>query len=170
MSRMSAPDQTPAKPGYVRQPRPETGCTRNTRCDECLNDLTFDNIARCTAWSSTKGHRCSRAATPGTVVCASHGSKAPQTRRKAQLRLAELVDPAIGTLAREMAKASKSSDRQRAANSILDRAGIGRQGSVEVDAARALLLERLLTMRTEAHRQRAEIETTSGVIDAEIVE
>lgn len=103
---------------------------------------------QCSATSRRTKERCKLPPIPGGTVCKFHGGAAPQTKRKAALRLAELVDPAIATLGREMVKADKSSDRQRAANSILDRAGITRGQSAEVDVARALLLERLLEARS----------------------
>lgn len=103
---------------------------------------------QCTAKSKQSGERCRQTAVPGSTVCRFHGGSAPQTKQKAALRLAQLVDPAIATLGREMVKAEKSSDRQRAANSILDRAGITRGQSAELDVARALLLERLLEARS----------------------
>lgn len=101
---------------------------------------------QCTA-RARSGNRCGQKAILGGTVCRFHGGAAPQVKRRAALRLAELVDPAIGTLAREMVKADKSSDRQRAANSILDRAGIARAPSSELDAARTMLMERLLAAR-----------------------
>lgn len=101
----------------------------------------------CTAHTRA-GKPCGRWALHGTNVCQFHGGSAPQVRRKAALRLLSLIDPAIATLAREMASADRSSDRQRAANSILDRAGVPRQVDVtDSDAARALLVERLLALR-----------------------
>lgn len=102
---------------------------------------------QCTARSKGSGERCRQTAIPGGTVCRFHGGGSPSVKRKAALRLAELVDPAIATLAREMVSADKSSDKQRAANSILDRAGITRGQSSELDVARALLLERLLEAR-----------------------
>lgn len=102
---------------------------------------------RCSATSRQTGEQCKNAPIQGGTVCRFHGGGAPSVKRKAALRLAELVDPAIATLGREMVKAEKSSDRQRAANSILDRAGITRGQSAELDVARALLLERLLEAR-----------------------
>lgn len=103
---------------------------------------------RCSARSKGTGEQCKQSAIAGGTVCRFHGGGAPNVKRKAALRLAALVDPAIGTLAREMVKADKSSDRQRAANSILDRSGITRGQSSEIDVARALLLERLLEARS----------------------
>jgi hypothetical protein len=64
-------------------------------------------------------------------------------KRSAQLRLLELIDPAIARLAHEMDKAARSADRQRAANSILDRAGVVRSTTPDADLARALLIDRL---------------------------
>lgn len=112
-------------------------------------ELTHDGRPRCTAMSKQNQRRCRRAATPGTNVCANHGSRAPQVKQAAKLRLLGLVDPAIATLAREMTQATKSSDKQRAANSILDRAGIARTSEVQVEDARALLVERLMALRDE---------------------
>ena len=101
----------------------------------------------CTA-RNRSGNPCGRYPVPGTNVCPMHGGSAPQVKRKAALRLLELVDPAIATLAREMARADKSADRQRAANSILDRAGVSRQVQTpDGDLAKALLVERLVALR-----------------------
>lgn len=106
-----------------------------------------DGTRRCKAWSRQAQRQCARAATPGMEVCASHGSKSPQARRKAALKLLELVDPAIATLAREMVQADKSNDRQAAANSILDRSGYGRTSKIETEDAREILRERLIEIR-----------------------
>ena len=58
---------------------------------------------RCTARSKGTGERCKQTAIPGGTVCRFHGGGAPSVKRKAALRLASLVDPAIGTLARDEA-------------------------------------------------------------------
>ena len=50
---------------------------------------TVPEDRRCTARSRRSGERCGRAATPGTNVCASHGSKAPAVRRAAARRVAQ---------------------------------------------------------------------------------
>lgn len=115
-----------------------------------MSTRTASDVARtqCTAKSRQTGERCKNYAIRGGTVCRFHGGATPSVKRKAALRLAALVDPAIATLGREMVKADKSSDRQRAANSILDRAGITRGQSAELDVARALLLERLLEARS----------------------
>jgi hypothetical protein len=103
----------------------------------------------CHAKSRTTGGLCEAFAMSGQLVCRMHGGMIPQARNKAKLRLAELVDPAIGTLAREMATAQSSKDRMAAANSILDRAGWGRVSNVEVGDARDALIARLIALRDE---------------------
>lgn len=95
------------------------------------------------------GQLCKAPAVAGMRVCKLHGGKSPQAKNAAKLRLAELVNPAIATLAREMTQADKSADKQRAANSLLDRAGYGRVQRMEVADAKELLLQRLLAMRDE---------------------
>lgn len=102
---------------------------------------------RCTATSRKTGDRCGAMAIAGGRVCRYHGGGAPQIKRKAQLRLLELIEPAIATLAREMATAEKSADRQRAANSILDRAGMPRTQVVDAGVAKDLLMARITSMR-----------------------
>src|SRR3546814_12403525 len=87
-------------------------------------DAPTQGRRQCTAKSTTTGERCTKAPIRGGTVCATHGGSAPQVRKKAALRLLELVDPAIAVLAREMVNADKSADRQRAANTVLDRAGV----------------------------------------------
>ena len=129
-------------------------------------------VARCVATSRTQGgDRCKNPAVPGATVCRFHGGATQHVRKKAALRLAALVDPAIGTLAREMVKAERSSDRQRAANSILDRAGIVRKQDGEAEIARSLLVERLRAIRDEALRQGAGEDVGElAVLEAEVVD
>lgn len=106
-----------------------------------------DGRPRCTA-HNRQGKRCGNPPVAGTNVCRMHGGGAPQVKKAAQIRLAMLVDPAIATLAKEMVKAERSSDRQRAANSILDRAGVPRVvRTPDAEVARALLMERLDEIR-----------------------
>lgn len=105
---------------------------------------------RCIA-TNRQGNRCGSQPIPGGTVCRMHGGAAPQVQRKARLRLLELIDPAISLLANEMSNADKSADRQRAANSILDRAGVPRVTKQDdAQTAREMLLARLIAMREEA--------------------
>jgi len=108
------------------------------------------------------------------TVCRTHGGASKQAQNKAKLRLAELVDPAIATLAREMATAETSADRQRAANSILDRAGWGRVSAIEGGDVRELLIARLLAMRDQAAEldqvyepEALALDGEPGVVDAD---
>ena len=110
----------------------------------------FDAMNRLLCEARThSGVLCMSPAVTGMRVCRMHGGSSPQARNRAKLRLAELVDPAVATLAREMTQAEKSNDRQAAANSILDRAGFARVAKIEQSDARELLVQRLLAMQAE---------------------
>lgn len=104
----------------------------------------------------------------GAARCKMHGGMSPTSKQAAKIRLSMLVQPAIATLGREMVKAEKSSDRQRAANSILDRSGYGRVTRVEgsLEDARAMLLERIRELRAGGVRPD---DDDGDVIDAEIL-
>ena len=120
---------------------------------------------RCTA-TNKSGGRCGQRAIPGGHVCKFHGGAAPQVRKKAQLRLIELIDPAIATLAREMIQADGSSDRQRAANSILDRAGVPRvTKEITEEDSRTVLLTRLREIREQRADGSSTVEQSAEFID-----
>lgn len=108
------------------------------------------NRVLCSAHASRTGELCRAPAMHGQRVCRLHGGGTQASKAKARLRLASLVDPAIATLAREMVNATTSRDRQRAANSILDRSGWGRVTKVEAVDARQVLLQRLHELREAA--------------------
>lgn len=93
-----------------------------------LDQATHERHPRLCTAKNNRGEPCGRYAIRGGTVCRSHGGAAPQVRAAAQLRLAELVNPALATIAREMTMSPVSAVRLRAAQDILDRAGIGRQG------------------------------------------
>lgn len=136
--------EAPLKGGDLMEGR----CPKNPGPEHDHLHLTFDGKPRCTARSKQAKRRCARAATPGTTVCKNHGSAAPQVRAAAQLRLASLVDPAIATFANVMKdKSASESDKLRAAENVMDRAGFPRRAEVDDGTARALLVARLLAMR-----------------------
>lgn len=112
-------------------------------------DAQTPQTRRCKA-TNRAGEQCKKAPMKGGMVCRAHGGAAPQTRKKAALRLLELIDPAIATLAREMTMADKSSDRLKAADSILDRAGMPRKTTVDSVSANELLIARVRELREEA--------------------
>lgn len=105
------------------------------------------------------GELCKSPAVHGMKVCRMHGANHPGAKMKARLKLAELIDPAISTLAKEMVNAEKSSDRQRAANSILDRAGVARVSEVTTEDAKTILYQRLLAIQDEAGNRKIEAES-----------
>lgn len=101
----------------------------------------------CHAKSKSTGELCSQVAIPGGKVCRYHGGASGHVKRKAALRLQELVDPAIATLAREMTSAEKAADRLRAADSVLDRTGYGRTSKVETETVQDALMHRLAQLK-----------------------
>lgn len=113
----------------------------------------------------SNGEPCKGLAMQGQKVCRTHGGSSPQAKRKAALRLVELIDPAIATLAREMVQADTSADRQRAANSILDRAGVPRvTKEIGVDTSREVLLTRLREIRKQKRDGTLSVERTAEQI------
>jgi hypothetical protein len=76
-------------------------------------------MAICTAKRSN-GTPCRQYAIRGCNVCVTHGGAAPQVRRAAALRLASLIDPAIGVLSKSM-KSKSESISLAAARDVLDR-------------------------------------------------
>lgn len=134
---------TPAAPPAHTPPTPKTAIDRHGN-------------PRCQARSKQTGQQCGRTSIPGGTVCIYHGGKAPVVIRAANLRLLELVNPAIATLAREMAGADSSNVRVRAANSILDRAGLVRKvDGVHPEDAHAVLVQQLIQIR-DAHMKENE--------------
>lgn len=136
-------------------------------------ERSYANAARCSAKSKQSGVQCKNYAIAGGTVCRFHGGAIPSVRRRARLRLAELVDPAIATLGREMVKAEKSADRQRAANSILDRGGVPRtshvRGQMSLEESKALLIERILEIRASGGGDQASL-AAGEIVEAEIVD
>lgn len=156
---------TPSQP--ASNPRPTTRYARDTALDAAMQPLSEEERDPA-VWASGEarvdsmnrllcnarrrdGELCSSPAMSGMRVCRMHGGTWPAARKKARLRLAELVDPAIAVLAREMTDTTnKPGDRIRAAENILDRAGYPRTvSSSDGDLARALLIERLLAMKND---------------------
>ncbi len=79
---------------------------------------------RCTAHRSN-GTPCKKFAIRGGRVCSIHGGQAPQVKRTAQERLAELVEPAIVELRRIMEQGDSDAVKLAAVKDILDR-GVGK--------------------------------------------
>lgn len=79
---------------------------------------------QCTAHKKN-GDRCKRAANKGMNVCNSHGGRAPQVRRAAQLRILEASDKAAARLVNLMQdKSIPAAVQLNAARDLLDRANI----------------------------------------------
>jgi hypothetical protein len=76
-------------------------------------------------------------------------SEVVSERDRVRLRLQDLVPAAVATLAREMTQGDRSADRLRAAENILDRAGVPRKAEFTVQDARDVLAARLIQLRDE---------------------
>lgn len=93
--------------------------------------LPMNESRRCKAHSSQTGERCKRSAMKGGTVCASHGGRAPQVKKSAKERLAELIEPALAGLH----KALESNDLGsivKASQIVLDRTGFHPTKAVEM--------------------------------------
>lgn len=105
----------------------------------------------------TNGEECRAPAMRGQRVCRKHGGGTPQARRAARLRLADLIDVSVTTLARVITNPNaKDADRIRAAEAVLDRTGQPRGVKVEAissEEAKRQLLKALLRMREQAIEQ-----------------
>jgi len=86
----------------------------------------------CTAHRSD-GSPCRAPVIRGARVCYKHGGAAGHVRDAARARLNQLVDPAISTVREVMLRGESHAVRLKAAESILDRAGIVAEQKVEVD-------------------------------------
>jgi hypothetical protein len=96
---------------------------------------------RCVATAKHTGERCSRAPIVGGFVCHFHGGAAPQTKALARRRLLAMVDPALDALLRALrmadacAHCGRADDMAvvvKAAQLVLDRAGLGPTAKLEV--------------------------------------
>ena len=81
---------------------------------------------QCKAKSKQSKKRCRKQAIDGGTVCAMHGGKAPQVKRKAAERLRELEHPAIDRIAKTIENQDGDVPHAvslTAARDILDRTG-----------------------------------------------
>lgn len=81
----------------------------------------------------TDGSPCRAPVVRGAKVCRAHGGSAGHVREAARLRLERLVEPAIGTMREMLLRGETHTVRLRAAEQILDRAGIVAKQEVAVD-------------------------------------
>lgn len=86
---------------------------------------------RCKAKSKSSGNQCRQSAIPGGTVCRYHGGAAPQVKRAAALRLAQLVDPAIDAQAYLLKQTKHLPSKLGAAKDVLDRNGLGQKTSIK---------------------------------------
>lgn len=123
------------------------------------------------------GKPCRAPAVTGQTTCRLHGGASPQAKRAARDRLADEADPSIARLVHERDHAPAAADRIRAANSLLDRAGLSRRQAIDVSSttyvsigdARRELVQKLLELRSAQPIAEGDAEA-GDVVDAEIVD
>src|SRR6476469_1797267 len=86
---------------------------------------------RCTARISDGSRPCERWAINGSTVCATHGGQAPQVKKSAKERLAELVDPELKGLHKAL-KSNELPTIVRARQIVLDRCGFHPSQAIEL--------------------------------------
>jgi hypothetical protein len=88
-------------------------------------------MQRCTAHVSDGSRQCERWAINGSTVCATHGGQAPQVKKSARERLAELVEPAREGLHTAL-KSGEIPSIVKAAQIVLDRTGFHPSKAIEL--------------------------------------
>lgn len=118
----------------------------------------------CKAKKSTNGELCQAAATAGLLVCRKHGALAPNAKRAARARLAELVDPSVKVL-KDIIEADglnpedrpKDADRLRAVTIVLDRTGHGPGQTIQINDVKEELYRKLLDAAARASGEEPEL-------------
>ena len=119
------------------------------------------------------GNQCRRHAIAGGIVCTMHGGAAPQVKRSAALRLAALVDPAIGVLTRALGQKKDVRVAVAVAQDILNRNGYksaeeikllgsGPHGELEIAISPVEQLERGIARILERRRETGSSERADG--------
>lgn len=129
----------------------------------------FDQQGRrlCTA-HRTDGEPCRGPAMEMQTVCRVHGGAAPQAKTAAQRRIVALVDPSIDAL-EEALKHGNTSEKLRAIEAILDRAGITRTANLGIAvqteySTKSEIYKRLLALR-EAEAIPVVLDPTESRVD-----
>jgi hypothetical protein len=92
----------------------------------------MDESRQCSAHRADgSGERCRKAAIMGGTVCATHGGQAPQVKKSARERLAELVEPALEGLHTAL-KSGEIPSIVKAAQIVLDRTGFHPSKAIEL--------------------------------------
>lgn len=97
-------------------------------------------VVRCQGIASTTGERCKRWSLRGTTVCRKHGAQFPNVREhadavveSARLQILGMADDAVDVLADLIKTGVRDDIRLKAAESILNRAGIKDAMEVKVE-------------------------------------
>lgn len=156
---MTAQDDTTKRPSYVQR---ATDAGSAVPLKWRPTPAAPVPVVRCTAIKKN-GERCGRWSLRGTVKCIVHGGQLPVVQQHAdavveaaRLRLIGATDAAVDQIVDLMENATAEGIRLKAAQDVLDRAGV--KGPVEID----------LTV-TQAENPAARIAQRLGQISARIV-
>lgn len=133
-----------------------------------------DDPRRCTAHRTDGTGRCNGWSVPGSNVCRFHGGSAPQAKRKAQLRLLDMI-PLATKRHREILRDTKDERvALQAVKMVYDRTGL-EEGSAsgDVDVVRQMVATRLVDLIAGGSAEETDEElgeTDDDIVDAEIVE
>lgn len=138
-------------------------------------------VVRCTAMAKTTGKRCGRWSLAGATVCVKHGAQLPNVKAHAdavvdaaRMRLYGLAEDAVDVMEELMRPGTADQVRLKAAENVLNRAGIRDAVDVNVEVNHNVSMadevqKKLDTMRTRI-LSAAESEDDEDIVDGEVVE
>lgn len=134
-------------------------------------------VVRCTGMSSTTGERCKKWSLRGSDKCTRHGAQLPNVREhadavveSARLRMFGLADEAVDVLEELLKPGTTEQVRLKAAENILNRAGIRDAIEIHVEHDNTSLVDDI-TKKLNVMRDRMRpAEPEEDIIDAEEIE
>lgn len=138
-------------------------------------------VVRCSAIAKSTGKRCGRWSLAGATVCVKHGAQLPNVKAHAdavvdaaRMRLYGLAEDAVDVMEELMRPGTADQVRLKAAENVLNRAGIRDAVDVNVEVNHNVSMadevqKKLETMRTRIHASE-ESENDEDIVDGEVVE
>lgn len=155
--------------------QPEDDKVRNDALEPFVRDSRGgsprgDDPRRCTATSKRSGERCMRWAIAGGTVCPFHGGGAPIVKRKAQLKLLDLVPIATKKHKDVLTTATDPRVILKAVEMVYDRTGLeAKTNQADIVVVQEMMVSRLLARRG-IEPVGEEPYTDEDIVEAELVE